>query len=225
MEITIPGLPLMRTKRVPLFMLSDRFSALDERYGASLPGTDVVLASLTSCLTRQFGPVNRRYSEPSCRNRYLGLTIARTSAVAANRGQSRSLLLCSGRSGDRACGRYELEPGNEGAVRSGPDFNCRHHSRCTVPICSRVSGPCSGVDGTAAFPSICYSVPGGCHCFVSSIITSIVAAVVLVEVLRSLRLPREKFVQVTVVDCMAIGLGASWTPLGEPLSTIAIDIR
>ncbi|MGH9553363.1 MAG: DUF1646 family protein, partial [Terriglobales bacterium] len=58
---------------------------------------------------------------------------------------------------------------------------------------------------------------------VSSIITSIVAALVLVEVLRSLRLPREKLVQVTVVGCMAIGLGASLTPLGEPLSTIAID--
>ncbi|MGH7935301.1 MAG: DUF1646 family protein, partial [Candidatus Binataceae bacterium] len=57
----------------------------------------------------------------------------------------------------------------------------------------------------------------------SSIITSIIAALMLVETLRSLRLPREKTVQITVVGCLAIGLGASLTPLGEPLSTIAVD--
>lgn len=59
---------------------------------------------------------------------------------------------------------------------------------------------------------------------VSSIITSIVAALMLVEAFRSLRLPRAKLVRVTVVGCMAIGLGASLTPLGEPLSTIAVDL-
>jgi len=58
---------------------------------------------------------------------------------------------------------------------------------------------------------------------ISSVITSIVAALVLVEALRSLRLHKEKLVRVTVVGCLAIGLGASLTPLGEPLSTIAID--
>src|SRR5215469_2998593 len=58
---------------------------------------------------------------------------------------------------------------------------------------------------------------------VSSLITSIVAALVLVEALRSLRLPRNKLVRVTIVGCLAIGLGASLTPLGEPLSTIAVD--
>src|SRR5215831_8816094 len=58
---------------------------------------------------------------------------------------------------------------------------------------------------------------------VSSLITSIVAALVLVEALHSLRLPRNQLVRVTIVGCMAIGLGASLTPLGEPLSTIAVD--
>jgi predicted cation transporter len=58
---------------------------------------------------------------------------------------------------------------------------------------------------------------------VSSVITSIVAALVLVEALRSLRLPQNKLVLATIVGCMAIGLGASLTPLGEPLSTIAVD--
>ncbi|MGH8012352.1 MAG: DUF1646 family protein [Candidatus Binataceae bacterium] len=57
----------------------------------------------------------------------------------------------------------------------------------------------------------------------SGIITSIVAALVMAESLRSLRLPRTKMVRATVAGCMAIGLAASLTPLGEPLSTIAID--
>ncbi|MGH7916940.1 MAG: SLC13 family permease [Candidatus Binataceae bacterium] len=57
----------------------------------------------------------------------------------------------------------------------------------------------------------------------SSIITSIVAALMLVEALRSLGLPRTNLIRITVVGCLAIGLGASLTPLGEPLSTIAID--
>ncbi len=58
---------------------------------------------------------------------------------------------------------------------------------------------------------------------VSSIITSIVAALILVEALYSLRLSRRVLPRVTVIACMAIGLGASLTPLGEPLSTIAAD--
>ena len=58
----------------------------------------------------------------------------------------------------------------------------------------------------------------------SSLITSIVAALMLVEALRALRLPRDKLLRVTVTGCMAIGLGASLTPLGEPLSTIAVDL-
>ncbi|HJU10368.1 MAG TPA: DUF1646 family protein, partial [Candidatus Binataceae bacterium] len=58
---------------------------------------------------------------------------------------------------------------------------------------------------------------------VSSIITSIVAALIMVEALQSLHLPKRVLTRVTVVGCMAIGLGASLTPLGEPLSTIAVD--
>jgi predicted cation transporter len=56
---------------------------------------------------------------------------------------------------------------------------------------------------------------------ISSVITAIVAALVLVEVIGLLHLARDKRLRVTVAGCFAIGLGASLTPLGEPLSTLA----
>ncbi len=55
----------------------------------------------------------------------------------------------------------------------------------------------------------------------SSVITAIVAAVVLVEVVGLLRLSEQARIGVAVAGCYAIGLGASLTPLGEPLSTLA----
>lgn len=56
---------------------------------------------------------------------------------------------------------------------------------------------------------------------VSSIITVIVASLVLVEVVSILRLQRQAEVRVVVLACYALGLGAVLTPIGEPLSTIA----
>jgi predicted cation transporter len=56
---------------------------------------------------------------------------------------------------------------------------------------------------------------------ISSIITAIVGALVLVEVIGLLHLAGEKRVRVTVAGCFAIGMGAALTPLGEPLSTLA----
>jgi predicted cation transporter len=57
----------------------------------------------------------------------------------------------------------------------------------------------------------------------SSLITAIVAALVLVEIVGLLRLESSARLRVTVAGCFAIGLGASLTPLGEPLSTLAAD--
>ena len=57
----------------------------------------------------------------------------------------------------------------------------------------------------------------------SSVITAIVAALVLVETIGLLRLGSRARPRVTVAGCFAIGLGASLTPLGEPLSTLAAD--
>jgi predicted cation transporter len=45
---------------------------------------------------------------------------------------------------------------------------------------------------------------------------------VLVELVAAMRLSREDEIRVTVLACFAIGLGAALTPIGEPLSTIAI---
>ncbi len=57
---------------------------------------------------------------------------------------------------------------------------------------------------------------------VSSVISAILAAVLLVEFLCALPLSRQAKVEMAVVSCFAIGLGAGLTPLGEPLSTIVV---
>jgi len=54
----------------------------------------------------------------------------------------------------------------------------------------------------------------------SSVITAIIASLLLVEAVNILRLSRKQEVSITVLACFAIGLGAVLTPLGEPLSTI-----
>ncbi len=54
----------------------------------------------------------------------------------------------------------------------------------------------------------------------SSVITAIIAALILAEVVPALKLERRYELRFTVCACYAIGLGAALTPLGEPLSTI-----
>ncbi|MFP4557925.1 MAG: DUF1646 family protein [Archaeoglobaceae archaeon] len=56
----------------------------------------------------------------------------------------------------------------------------------------------------------------------SSLISVIVAAVILVEIIAALPLSREKKIDLTVITCFAVGFGAALTPVGEPLSTIAV---
>jgi len=56
--------------------------------------------------------------------------------------------------------------------------------------------------------------------FLSSLLTAIIAALILCEILHHLRLDRPARVHTAVYACFAIGLGAALTPLGEPLSTI-----
>jgi predicted cation transporter len=56
----------------------------------------------------------------------------------------------------------------------------------------------------------------------SSIITAIIASLVLVELIAPMRLQRSDEVRFVVLACFSIGLGATLTPVGEPLSTIAI---
>jgi predicted cation transporter len=56
----------------------------------------------------------------------------------------------------------------------------------------------------------------------SSVITAIIASLVLVEIISALRLSRMLEVKIVIIACFSIGLGAVLTPLGEPLSTIAV---
>jgi predicted cation transporter len=57
---------------------------------------------------------------------------------------------------------------------------------------------------------------------VSSIISAILAAIILVEIVNALPVVKKAKVEITVVACFSIGLGAGLTPLGEPLTTIVI---
>ncbi len=57
----------------------------------------------------------------------------------------------------------------------------------------------------------------------SSVITAIIASLVLVEIINVLRMDRKHELFSVVVACLAIGVGAALTPIGEPLSTIAIS--
>lgn len=56
----------------------------------------------------------------------------------------------------------------------------------------------------------------------SSVITAIIAALILVEVIDCMRLDRADEIKLVVIACFAIGMGAVLTPLGEPLATIVI---
>jgi predicted cation transporter len=57
----------------------------------------------------------------------------------------------------------------------------------------------------------------------SSVISAIIAALLLIEFINLLGLHRRAEVHLTIIACFAIGLGAALTPLGEPLSTIAVS--
>ncbi len=56
----------------------------------------------------------------------------------------------------------------------------------------------------------------------SSVITAIIAALVLVEIVTCLALSRKNEITLVILACFSIGLGAALTPIGEPLSTIVV---
>ncbi|QGP91028.1 hypothetical protein MGLY_03520 [Neomoorella glycerini] len=57
----------------------------------------------------------------------------------------------------------------------------------------------------------------------SSVITAIIASLVLVEVVSNLPLDRRDKIRLDILACFAIGLGAVLTPVGEPLATIVVS--
>ncbi|HOW26994.1 MAG TPA: DUF1646 family protein [Elusimicrobiota bacterium] len=56
----------------------------------------------------------------------------------------------------------------------------------------------------------------------SSLITAIIAALVLSEIVSGLRMEKRTETNLVIVTCFSIGLGAVLTPVGEPLATIAV---
>ncbi|MRR14234.1 DUF1646 domain-containing protein, partial [archaeon] len=57
---------------------------------------------------------------------------------------------------------------------------------------------------------------------ICSVITAIISSLFLCEIANTLPLDRKNKINYVIIACFAIGLGAVLTPLGEPLSTIAI---
>ncbi|GLC31613.1 DUF1646 domain-containing protein [Clostridium omnivorum] len=57
----------------------------------------------------------------------------------------------------------------------------------------------------------------------SSIVTAIIAALLLVEIISLLPIDRSNKIKIDIVACFSIGLGAVLTPIGEPLSTIVVS--
>lgn len=83
---------------------------------------------------------------------------------------------------------------------------------------------------TAFIVNIEHSIGSKRFCFVlvtalgllSSIITAIMASIILIEVVNALKLNKRYETKLVILGCFSIGLGAVLTPIGEPLSTIAI---
>jgi predicted cation transporter len=58
---------------------------------------------------------------------------------------------------------------------------------------------------------------------ISSIVSVIVTACILSEIIAALPFNRPDKIKIVVVTCFAVGMGAGLTPLGEPLSTILVQ--
>jgi predicted cation transporter len=86
------------------------------------------------------------------------------------------------------------------------------------PAARKAIGAAISVLGLKAFV-FCMVVLLG---LVSSVITAIIAALLLVEVIDCMGLGRKDEIKLVVITCFAIGIGAVLTPLGEPLATIVV---
>jgi len=57
----------------------------------------------------------------------------------------------------------------------------------------------------------------------SSIITAILAALLLVEIVSILPISRKNKINIDIISCFSIGLGAVLTPIGEPAAIIVVS--
>jgi predicted cation transporter len=60
---------------------------------------------------------------------------------------------------------------------------------------------------------------------IASSITAIIASMLVIEAVSTLRLKREDEIRVTVIACYSIGLGAALTPVGEPPLSALVTTR
>ena len=58
---------------------------------------------------------------------------------------------------------------------------------------------------------------------ISSLITAIIAALFLVEIVGVLKLERKNEIALTIITCFFFFLGSALTPIGEPLATIVVS--
>jgi predicted cation transporter len=87
------------------------------------------------------------------------------------------------------------------------------------PALRKAVGAAMSALGVKAFAFAIVVLLGLC----SSVITAIIAALILVEVIDCMSLDRADEIKLVVIACFAIGMGAVLTPLGEPLATIVIS--
>ncbi len=90
--------------------------------------------------------------------------------------------------------------------------------RILRPAARRAIGAAGAALGPRAFAFVIVVALG----IVTSLVTSIVAALLLVEVVDCMRLDCRDEIRIVVIACYAIGISAVLTPLGGPLATIVI---
>jgi len=79
----------------------------------------------------------------------------------------------------------------------------------------------SGLVKSVPMPMLVFVIVFLCG-MVSSVITAIITSLFLVEIVNLIPMERKDKINLVIISCFSIGLGAVLTPLGEPLSTIAI---
>ncbi|MFB3765815.1 MAG: DUF1646 family protein [Methanotrichaceae archaeon] len=79
----------------------------------------------------------------------------------------------------------------------------------------------NGLVKSVPMPALVFAIVFICG-MISSIITAIITSLFLVEIVNLMPMERVNKINLVIITCFSIGLGAVLTPLGEPLSTIAI---
>ncbi len=91
-----------------------------------------------------------------------------------------------------------------------------HYARRSIR--SRIQGAAARV----SLPLFLFLVTVGLG-LLASIVTAIMASLLLVEIVSGLRLSKGLETRLVILACFSIGIGAALTPVGEPLSTIVVS--